>query len=154
MSDDRECLINRLISNVLFEDKGCWTYTKSLNWGYGRIKIKGRMMRAHRVSYLLFVGCIPGNLEIDHLCRNKACINPTHLELVTHKINMNRRGYSPPTKDYCSRGHPRTPENLYFHSSSKWGECILCKKYTARIRYLSHSNPIRRRSEAFDTPHA
>lgn len=60
--------------------------------GYGRIRIDGQIRLVHRVAYEIAEGPIPEGLEIDHLCRNKLCILPTHLEPVTREVNLRRLG--------------------------------------------------------------
>lgn len=70
---------------------GCWVWRGRITaGGYGHLRSLGRTYRAHRLMYELTHGPIPGDLPIDHLCRNRACINPGHLEVVTTTVN-NRR---------------------------------------------------------------
>ena len=73
------------------KDTGCWEWNGYLNrGGYGQIKSKGRTFRAHRIYYEHIKGVIPANMEIDHLCRNRRCVNPDHLEAVASEINTQR----------------------------------------------------------------
>ena len=69
---------------------GCWVWQGFLYAGYGLVKIEGRSRRPHRVSYERRHGPIPEGMELDHLCRNRACINPEHLEAVTKEVNAQR----------------------------------------------------------------
>ena len=82
----------------------CWEWIGSLSNGYGRLKNNYKSLQAHRVSYELTKGTIQRGLEIDHLCRNRKCVNPDHLEVVTTKINQERSVRA--TKALCSKGHP------------------------------------------------
>lgn len=91
---------------------GCWLWKKPTPNGYGRVGL----VWAHRLAYELLVGPIPTGLELDHLCRAPACVNPAHLEPVTHFENL-RRGNGPAAinarKTHCIRGHGFTAENTY-----------------------------------------
>lgn len=81
----------RLLNNIREDENGCWIWQKSLNEkGYPRIGVDGRTTYAHIVSYQLFNGPVERGMDIDHTCNVKACINPEHLEQVTHKENIDR----------------------------------------------------------------
>jgi len=71
--------------------RDCWEWSASRNaQGYGQFAMNGKTRSAYRVSYEWLVGGIPDGLEIDHLCRNPSCVNPSHLEAVTHTENVRR----------------------------------------------------------------
>lgn len=95
----------------------CWPWRgRPKPEGYGQLRYCGRTQNAHRVAYRLHHGSIPEGLTIDHLCRNRLCCNPAHLEAVTMGENV-RRGRAPPArnhrKTHCKRGHPLRGKNLY-----------------------------------------
>ena len=95
-------------------EDGCWHWTGHLQPnGYGSFRVSGRTFRAHRWAYEHYVGPIPEGLQIDHLCRNRACVNPSHLEPVTARENT-RRAMRP----QCVNGHPFTADNTYMHGVS------------------------------------
>src|SRR5450755_3951408 len=73
----------RFWARVDKQTDGCWVWTGALRTGYGTLSVSGKNVPAHRFSYELLVGIIPDGLQIDHLCRNRACVNPEHLEPVT-----------------------------------------------------------------------
>lgn len=82
----------RLMARRRVDDNGCWVYAAALGRdGYGTITIFGRTEGVHRASYREYVGPIAPGLTIDHLCRNRACFNPAHLEAVSHSENCRRR---------------------------------------------------------------
>src|SRR4051812_21072155 len=69
----------------------CWEWTATRDrGGYGRFYLRGGLAAAHRFSYQTFVGPIPEGLEIDHLCHNRGCVNPQHLDVVTRRENIKR----------------------------------------------------------------
>ena len=101
----------------------CWNWTGSGRERYGTIRINGKTLSAHRVSYCLFVGPIPKNLMILHSCDNKSCVNPNHLSVGTHEENM-RQVKERITKQYsdiCKRGHSD------WTSNGKNRTCRICR---------------------------
>lgn len=111
---------------------GCWEWTGSINnKGYGRTSVKRRPVYAHRVAYELCVGPIPDGHELDHLCRNPRCVNPEHLEPVTHRVNL-LRGQSPMAhqarQTHCLRGHPFDAENTYHRPDREGRQCRTCNR--------------------------
>ena len=85
--------LEQRLSDKIEKTESCWNWKAGSRRGYGRIT-KGRRgegkLTAHRVVYELLVGKIPDGMVLDHLCRNKLCVNPIHLEIVTSKENTLR----------------------------------------------------------------
>lgn len=114
----------------------CWLWT---GWGvrhngYGLIWVADRrptQQQAHRISYELHKGPIPAGLQIDHLCRNPACVNPDHLEPVTQSENV-RRGLRGP-REFCPRGHAYA-EHGRRRADTKTMRCLECHRISERAR--------------------
>ena len=100
----------------VIEETGCWSWVGAKNSeGYGSWWVGGRHHRAHRVMYERTKGPIPDGLVIDHLCRNRDCVNPDHLEVVTNRENIMRgEGYTAQQvrKTHCKRGHQLNEANI------------------------------------------
>lgn len=122
---------------------GCWQWVGA-QWklGYGKFTEPGTQRRvgAHRWGYERFVGPIPDGLELDHLCRNPSCVNPSHLEPVTHLENV-RRGISGEvnggrqrSKTHCPRGHEYTAANTYYRRDGNARNCRACGALVTKRR--------------------
>jgi len=120
---------------------GCWNWTASLNdSGYGVLHKPGKrggVVRAHRFAYELLIGLIPETLVIDHLCRNRACVNPDHMEPVTIGENVRRSPIATSTinalKAECSQGHAFDAANTYVNPSGS-RRCVKCRDVSRHPR--------------------
>jgi hypothetical protein len=122
-------------------NSGCLIWLGTASNGYGKITVAGKVRWAHVVSYELAKGPVPDGLELDHLCRTPTCINPRHLEPVTHQTNLRRglTGAHLKAKEFCPQGHPYLGENLKIDSSSGARRCriytrAMRRRYRASLR--------------------
>jgi hypothetical protein len=121
----------RFWAKVREVDGGCWEWTGSLNRdGYGNAWASGACRGAHRVAFEAMVCDIPADLELDHLCRNRACVNPYHMDMVTHRVNI-RRGIlgdvlraRAAAITHCPRDHEYTPANTMQQGNKR--KCRTC----------------------------
>jgi len=125
------------MSKGLFE---CWEWMGSKDaYGYGQIGRNCHMYKVHRVLYTYFVSIIPFGLTLDHKCRNRSCVNPSHLEPVSNHENI-LRGESFTAKQsrqtYCINGHPLSGENLSIRynkdGSFRARQCQTCRRIANR----------------------
>lgn len=116
--------------NKVKKSNNCWKWTTYTRSGYGRFKINGKLVTAHRFSYELIHVNIPTGYELDHLCRNRKCVNPEHLKIVTRKVNV-LRGIGPTAinknKTHCINGHLLTGKNLALRENNN-RQCKTCRK--------------------------
>lgn len=128
-------LLDRLEAK-LDKSGDCWLWTGAKRQsGYGVIGMpRHGVASMHRVAYELYVGPIPDGLAIDHLCGNRACANPAHLEPVTQGEN-NRRAAAVRVMNqtHCKRGHEFTPENTFKHPHGG-RQCRTCHNLSVRAR--------------------
>lgn len=149
-----------IASKIRVESSGCWLWTAATDrHGYGKIRWQRKTQFSHRVVYALLRSESIDGFDLDHLCRNVGCCNPTHLEPVSHTENL-RRGegrqatlarYAEPRD--CPRGHPLYGPNLYEYRAVKNGYeyinrmCRTCRAANDRKRKA-------RRREAAQNPAA
>lgn len=114
----------------------CWEWRGTLRKdGYGQFSVDGRALMAHRFAYEFMVAPIPDGLQLDHLCRNRSCVNPWHLEPVTPQVNTLRNtGPSAinAVKAACPAGHPYDDANTRTKGNRR--VCRECTRQAARDR--------------------
>jgi hypothetical protein len=128
--------MRRFWDKVRKDADGCWRWTGAIQGaGYGNFWVDDKCRLSHRVAYDMLVGPIPEGLELDHLCRNRECVNPAHLEPVTRTENQ-RRGLRAMRVE-CVNGHPYDAANTYRRPNGT-RDCRACirervARYKARL---------------------
>jgi hypothetical protein len=128
----------RFLDKIEFEpNSGCWLWAAAMfKNGYGKYRSDdGRTTYAHRLSWQFEHGEIPDDLELDHRCRVRLCVNPGHLEAVTHQVNVLRGILFRGRKTHCPNGHEYKPETAYRHAKNGSWICLICRKDRYRERH-------------------
>lgn len=119
----------------------CWPWPGMWDvWGYGRVGVNGHQRGAHRAVYELMVGPVPDGLELDHLCRFRACVNPDHLEPVTHAENVRRIHVR---QTHCLYGHEFNEVNTRYRGNAR--RCRVCERRRSadyKVRRLAKANSV------------
>lgn len=152
--------LDRVYTGTFENDMGCWVWTGGrYPNNYGRMRVSNVSVRVHRVAYELLIGKIPRGLEPDHLCRNRLCVNPSHLEPVTRKENL-MRGLGPQAARYrhanrkaCKNGHLLSEDNLtisrqwhyrtgvyYVRRQCKACNDVWCRRYRNKVKERAVAN--------------
>jgi hypothetical protein len=122
--------LEHIADHLVILDTGCWTLDKKPGAvGYQLLRIDGKTVTVHRWLYQRVVEPIPAEMQLDHMCRNRACINPDHLEVVTQTENLIRGdGFAGlnARKTECLRGHEFTPANTIVRQGRPGRQCRTC----------------------------
>lgn len=137
IEDERENIFCRFMSKLQHTPHGCWQWhgAKSEK-GYGSFSFMGRALPAHRVAYVLWKGRVLAGLQVDHICNNRACVNPAHLQLVTDHQNKILGKIRRLRATHCPNGHELSEDNLvsWRLKSSGFRGCLTCQRETDRER--------------------
>lgn len=125
-------LPTRFLEKISIDENGCWNWLAAkTSDGYGLFWGDGYMTTSHKFAYERLVKKVGDEMTIDHLCRNRLCANPSHVEEVTRGENV-LRGFSPSSvnkrKTHCKRGHELSGENVYVRAKVKKRMCKVCRR--------------------------
>jgi hypothetical protein len=130
----------------------CWVWQGWTRRGYGQYSLWGRSWGVHQIAYILEHGSTPEGLQIDHLCRNRACVRASHLEAVTQLENLHR-GFSPSAlnigKTHCPKGHEYTEDNTYRNNKGS-RSCLTCRRERSSLWNQKVSAGITEKQEGRD----
>lgn len=128
--------VERFLDFIAPDDSGCWVWKGYIRDGYGIFNYKGKKMQAHRFMYQLMLDKeLSKYIQLDHLCKNRACVNPDHVEEVSGKENT-LRGMGPTAinarRTHCVNGHEFTPDNTYIRPDDGARDCKTCAREAKR----------------------
>ena len=125
--------------------EGCWLWLGAKHHkGYGSFWTGEKYKEAHRFAYEFAVGAVPEGLQIDHLCRNRGCVKPEHLEAVTQRENLRRGMNYHRSQTHCKRGHPFDLFNTYRATNGR--ACRICAREHSQRRWRREKEAIGRRT--------
>jgi HNH endonuclease len=127
----RASAIERFWNGVIVDlNTECWDWIRHCRDGYGRLYVEGLHVQTHRFAYSFFRGPIPHGYQLDHLCENRTCCNPWHLDPVRQSENIRRSPITLATlnsrKTHCKHGHEFTEENTIYRRDRKGRQCRTC----------------------------
>lgn len=131
--------LTRILRGVTISERGCWIWRPASRnpLGYGQVWYSGRLRNAHIAVWECFFGPCPEDRELDHLCRVSSCVNPLHLEPITHRENMQRGMWG--QKTHCPRGHEYTEANTYYSPEKRHRWCRQCARdHQKRLRVAGY----------------
>lgn len=138
---------SELLRRTALAEDGCWNWTGTVDrGGYGHLSIGAKYVQAHRFAYSLFVGPIAAGMTIDHLCKNRRCVNPDHLEVISLRENV-LRSDGPcalnARKTECKNGHPLSGDNLrvLYENGRRRRRCIACARAAQAAFKIRHQSP-------------
>jgi hypothetical protein len=135
---------NNYLKKIIKHSDGCWDWVGAITAGYGTIRVEGKHVPTHRFVYeKLKKVKIPSGYVIDHLCKNTRCVNPDHLEVVTHGENTSRGIHQ--QRKYCKHGHELTDDNVYIYKSDGGRRCLTCRKHYEKYKDLFYKRKSRKR---------
>jgi len=120
--------MTRIMPRVVRDENDCWVWSGAKSSaGYGNIRVNKVWRHTHQFSFEFHKGPVPVGMEIDHLCRNRACCNPSHLEAVTRAENLRRARLHRVPSTHCARGHEMTEENTMREGPNGARRCRICR---------------------------